>query len=119
MNADFRDLIRKAIAIEAKMAEFYEKMATKATTPETREVFKILAGEEEEHRVLLENYLERGEFPKIHQIGEVDLEPTLKVVSSITTDMAPTDALAFAIRSEEYQHRFYKKLSLEYPPGWT
>ena len=33
------------------MAEFYEKMATKATTSETREVFKILAGEEEEHRV--------------------------------------------------------------------
>jgi rubrerythrin len=119
MSANFRDLIQKAIAIEVKMAEFYEKMATKATTPETREVFKILADEEKEHRVLLENYLERGEFPKIPQIGEVDLEPTLEVVSSITTDMAPTDALAFAIRSEEYQHRFYKKLSLEYPPGWT
>ena len=119
MTANFRELIQKAIAIEAKMAEFYEKMATKATTPETREVFKILAGEEEEHRVLLENYLERGEFPKIPQIGEVDLEPTLKVVTSITPDMAPVDALAFAIRSEEYQHRFYKKLSQEYPPGWT
>ena len=119
MNDNFRDLIQKAIAIEAKMAEFYEKMATKAITPETREVFKILAGEEKEHRVLLENYLERGEFPKIPQIGEVDLEPTLEMVSSITPDMAPTDALAFAIRSEEYQHRFYKKLSQEYPPGWT
>ncbi|MDP2047118.1 MAG: ferritin family protein, partial [Deltaproteobacteria bacterium] len=42
-----------------------------------------------------------------------------KVVTSITPDMAPTDALAFAIRSEEYQHRFYKKLAQEYPPGWT
>ena len=67
MSANFRDLIQKAIAIEAKMAEFYGKMAEKATTPETREVFKILAGEEEEHRVLLENYLEKGEFPQIPQ----------------------------------------------------
>ena len=119
MSDRFRDLIQKAIAIEAKMAEFYEKMATKATTPETREVFKILAGEEEEHRVLLENYAKQGEFPQVSRIGESDLEPTLKMVASITPDMAPADALAFAIRSEEYQHRFYKKLSQEYPPGWT
>jgi rubrerythrin len=119
MHADFRGLIRTAIAIEAKMAEFYGKMATKATTPETREILRILAGEEEEHRVLLENYLEKGVFPQVPQIGAADLEPTLKVVGSITPDMAPADALAFAIRSEEFQHRFYKKLSLEYPPGWA
>ena len=119
MNANFRELIKKAMAIETKMAEFYGKMAEEATNPEAREVFKILAGEEEEHRVLLENYLERGEFPKIPQIGTIDLEPTLKAVTSITSNMAPSDALAFAIRSEEYQHRFYKKLAQEYPPGWT
>jgi rubrerythrin len=110
MSANFRELIQKAMAIEVKMAE-------EATTSEAREVFKILAGEEEEHRALLENYLERGEFPKIPQIGADDFEPTLAVVSSITPDMAPTDALAFAIRSEEYQHRFYKKLAQEYPPA--
>ena len=46
MEGNFRNLIQKAIAIEANMAEVYEKMATKATTPEAREVFKILAGEE-------------------------------------------------------------------------
>ena len=119
MESNFRNLIQKAIAIEANMAAVYEKMATKATTLEAREVFKILAGEEEEHRVLLENYLERGDFPKLPQIGEADLEPTLKVVNSITPDTAPTDVLAFAVRSEEYQHRFYKKLAQEYPPGWT
>jgi rubrerythrin len=119
MGATFRNLIQQAMAIESKMADFYENMATKATTPETREVFKILAGEEKEHRVFLENYLERGEFPPIPSVGEADLEPTLKVVASITPDMAPTDALAFAIRSEGYQHRFYKKLSLAYPPGWA
>jgi rubrerythrin len=119
MNTNFRELIKKAMAIEAKMAEFYGKMAGEATNPEAREIFKILAGEEEEHRVLLENYLEKGEFPKIPQIGAFDLEPTLKVVMSITPDMAPAAALAFAIRSEEYQHRFYKKLAREYPPGWT
>jgi rubrerythrin len=50
---------------------------------------------------------------------EADLDPTLEVIASITPDMTSTDALAFAIRSEEYQHRFYKKLSLDYPPGWT
>jgi len=119
MTATFRDLIQKAMGIESKMAEFYEKMADKATTPETREVFNILAGEEKEHRVLLENYLEKGAFPQISPVGESDLEPTLKVVASITDDMGPLDALAFAIRSEEYQHQFYKKLSLAYPPGWT
>ena len=38
------------------------------------EVFKILAGEEEEHRVLLENYLEKGEFPQISpELGKVIL----------------------------------------------
>ena len=119
MTSDFRDLIQKAIGIEAKMAAFYGNMAMKATTSEAREVLKILAGEEDEHRALLENYLEKGEFPQIPQIWENDLDPTLKVVGSITTDMAPTDALAFAIRSEEYQYRFYKKLSQAYPPGWT
>ena len=119
MNVNFRELIQKAMAIEVKMAAYYGKMAEKATTSEAREVFKLLADEEEEHRALLENYLERGEFPKIPQIGVDDLEPTLEVASSITPDMAPTDALAFAIRSEESQHRFYKKLAQEYPPGWT
>ena len=119
MNGNFRDLIQKAIAIEAKMAEFYGKMATKATTPETREVFKILAGEEEEHRVLLENYLEKGEFPQFPPWGKLILNRRSRWLRSITADMGPLDALAFAIRSEEYQHRFYKKLSLAYPPGWT
>jgi rubrerythrin len=119
MGATFRDLIQKAIAIEAKMAEFYGKMAEEATNPEAREVFKILAGEEEEHRDSLENYAKKGVFPQIPRIEESDLEPTLKVVASITPDMAPADALAFAIRSEEYQYKFYKKLSEEYPPGWT
>ena len=119
MSANFRELIQKAIAIEAKMAEFYGKMAGEATNPEAREVFKILAGEEEEHRVLLENYEKQGEFPQLPSIGESDLEPTIQVVTSITPDMAPVDALAFAIRSEEYQHRFYKKLAQDYPPGWT
>lgn len=119
MHPDFRTLIQKAIAIEAKMAEFYGKMSEETPNPEVREVFAILAGEEEEHRALLENYAEKGEFPQIPPIREFDLEPTLKVVTAITPDMAPLDALAFAIRSEEYQHRFYKKLSLAYPPGWT
>ena len=119
MSDSFRELIQKAMAIEVKMAAYYGKMAEKATTSEAREVFKLLADEEEEHRALLENYLERGEFPKIPQIGTIDLEPTLIAVTSITSDMAPSDALAFAIRSEEYQHRFYKKLAQEYPPGWT
>ncbi|MFZ5449365.1 MAG: ferritin family protein [Thermodesulfobacteriota bacterium] len=119
MAANFRELIKRAIDIEAKMAEFYGSMTTKATTPETREIFKILAGEEEEHRAMLETYLEKGVFPKIPKITEADLEPTSKIVSSITPDMTATDALAFAVRSEEYQHRFYKKLALEYPPGWT
>jgi rubrerythrin len=119
MSDSFRELIHKAMAIEAKMAAYYGKMAEEATTAETREVFKILAGEEEEHRALLENYAKKGEFPQVPRIGESDLEPTLKMVASITPDMAPADALAFAIRSEEYQHRFYKKLAQEYPRGWT
>ena len=119
MSASFRELIQKAMAIEAKMAEFYGKMAKEATNPEAREVFKILAGEEEEHRALLENYAKKGEFPQVPRIGESDLEPTLKMVASITPDMGPAEALAFAIRSEEYQHRFYKKLAQEYPSGWT
>jgi rubrerythrin len=119
MNGNFRDLIQTAMGIESKMAEFYGKMATQATTPETREVFQILAGEEEEHRVLLAKYLEKGVFPDIASVGAADLEPTLKVVASITKDIGPLDALAFAIRSEAYQHQFYKKLALSYPPGWT
>jgi len=119
MTANFRELIQKAIAIEARMAEFYGAMAEKATTPETREILKILAGEETEHRTLLTTYLEQGQFPRVPRINEADLEPTLTVVGAITKDTAPGDALAFAIRSEEYQHRFYEKLAQDYPPGLT
>ena len=119
MNGDFRDLIKKAMGIESKMAEFYGKMARRPQLRKPARCFKILAGEEEEHRVLLANYLEEGAFPQVSPVGEADLAPTLKVVASITDDMGPFDALAFAIRSEEYQHQFYKKLSLAYPPGWT
>lgn len=117
MTANFRELLEKAIAIEARMAEFYGTMAEKATNPEHREILKILAGEENEHRVLLETYLDIGIFPKFPKISESDLDPAVKVVGSITKDTAPTDALAFAIRSGEYQHKFYEKLSLEYPSG--
>lgn len=119
MAANFRALLKKAIAIETKMAEFYGSMVTKATDPETREIFKILTEEEEEHRALLENYLDKGEFPQVPKIKEADLEPMMQVVASITPDTSPSDALAFAIRAEEYQHRFYKKLALEYPLGLT
>ena len=42
MTANFHELLQKAIAIEARMAEFYDAMAKKATIPETREIFKIL-----------------------------------------------------------------------------
>ena len=63
------------------MAAVYGNMATKATTLEAPARFsKILAGEEEEHRILLENYLERGQLPRLPQIGEGNLEPTLKMV---------------------------------------
>jgi rubrerythrin len=117
MTANFRELLQKAIAIEAKMTEFYCTMAAKATTPETQDILKILAGEENEHRVLLETYADIGIFPKIPKISESDLEPTLKVVGAITQDTAPADALAFALRSEECQHKFYEKLSREYPRG--
>jgi rubrerythrin len=119
MTANFRELLQKAIAIEAKMAEFYGAMATKATTLEAREIFTILAAEEKEHRTLLETYREQGVFPRVPQVDEADLGPTLKVVASITPETRPSDALAFAIRSEEYQHKFYKKLAQEYPPGLT
>jgi rubrerythrin len=117
MTANFRELLQKAIAIEAKMAEFYGTLAAQATTPETSEILKILAGEENEHRVLLENYLEIGIFPQVPKVSESDLEPTLKVVGAITQDTAPADALACALRSEECQHKFYEKLSQEYPSG--
>jgi rubrerythrin len=119
MAANFLGLMKKAIAIEAKMAEFYGTMATKATTPEAREILKILAGEEGEHQTLLETYLEQGFFPRVPQIKEGDLEPMLKVVASMTPDTSPGDALAIAIRSEEYQHKFYEKLARGYPPGLT
>jgi rubrerythrin len=117
MTANFRELLEKAIAIEARMAEFYGAMAEKATNPEHREILKILVGEENEHRFSLGNYLEIGIFPQTPKIRESDLDDTLKVVGSITPEMAPTDALAFAIRSEECQHKFYEKLSMEYPSG--
>ena len=116
-HAHFRDLIVKAIAIEDKMAQFYGRMATQATSPETREVLLILAREEEEHRALLEKYLRLGVLPRHDILGTFNLEPVTKVVASITADISSVDALAFAIRSEEYQHRFYQKLSLAYPPG--
>jgi rubrerythrin len=119
MSDSFRALIQKAMGIEAKMAEFYGKMAVEATNPEARKIFTILAAEEDEHRTSLDNYAKEGEFPQIPRIGESDLELTLKEVGSITPDMAPAEALAYAIRSEDYQHRFYKKLAQEYAPGLT
>lgn len=103
MAANFRELIKKAITIETKMADFYRSMVTKAKDSETREIFKILTEEEEEeHRALLKTYLEQGVFPRVTHITEADLEPTLKMVASISQDTTASDALAFAIRSEEY-----------------
>lgn len=117
MTANFRELLQQAVAIEARMAEFYGTMAAQAATPETSEILKILAGEENEHRVLLETYLDIGIFPKIPKISASDLEPALQAVGAITQDTAPADALAFAVRSEDCQHKFYEKLSQEYPGG--
>jgi rubrerythrin len=117
MTANFHELLQKAIAIEARMAEFYDAMAKKATLPETRKIFKNLAEEENEHRFSLENYLEIGIFPQIPKSWEPDLDTVLNAVGSITPEMAPNDALALVIRSEECQHKFYEKLSMEYPSG--
>jgi rubrerythrin len=119
MATNFRELIKKAIAIEEKLAEFYGDMAMKAATPIVRDIFKILADDEKEHRALLEAHEKQGIFPRLPQVKEADLEPTLQIVASITSDTTLIDALAFAIKSEEYQHKFYKKLALEYPPGLT
>lgn len=119
MTTKFRELLNKAIAFEAKMAEFYGTMAIKATNPDGREILEILAGEEKQHQILLQNYLNEGIFPRVPQVSEADLAPALQLVTYITPDMKPGGALAFAIRLEEYQHWFYKLLALKYPPGLT
>ena len=119
MSDNFRELIQKAIAIEAKMAEFYGKMAEEATTRKPARFSKSWPAKKKNTEPHWKTMRRKVNFPKFPRIGESDLEPTLKVVGSITPDMAPADALAFAIRSEEYQHRFYKKLAQEYPPGLT
>lgn len=116
MYAKFLEIVQQAIDIEEKMHQFYLKMASKVKDKQTQEAFQGLAEEEKEHKVLLEDYLKKGVFPPIAGIKDADLEAP-QGLPPITEEMPATDALTFAIRSEEFQHQFYKKLALSYPPG--
>ncbi len=111
-----RTIIERAIANEEAAEAFYQRAASAVSRPDTKEILLELAGDEREHRRLLEEFRSGARsLPSEHA------EPSSLVESlgtpEITPDMAPADAFVLAARKEKLAVEFYENWAALYAEG--
>ena len=108
----FEKVINIAIKREIEAYDFYTKVAEKLTDKGLNSIFTQLAGEEQNHRNLLESLKQdakshfKFENPNkdFHLAEKTELPP-------LSTDMKPADAFALAMKKEQQAAEFYHDLA--------
>jgi rubrerythrin len=79
------DILKEAILLERRGKEFYSKVAEKSDSKSAKQIFEMMAREEEQHikylSVQFAHYSRTDEFMKPEHIEEEDDEIAMKVLS--------------------------------------
>jgi rubrerythrin len=79
------DILKEAILLERRGKEFYSKVAEKSDSKSAKQIFEMMAREEEQHikylSVQFAHYTRTDEFMKPEQVEEEDDEIAMKVLS--------------------------------------
>jgi rubrerythrin len=114
--AEFREIIRRAIANEESAERFYRKAAAASHVPQTRSVLEDLARDERGHKQVLLEFLE-GKRP----LTSTPVAPSSVVETfgtpELTPDMSPADAFLLAARKEKLAAELYENWAKLYPDG--
>jgi rubrerythrin len=104
-------ILDRAIDSEIEAARFYARVAEMTTNAYLKEMFATFSREEEKHRRILEGFrtdpTKAISFEKVADFGisETVTEPTL------SAEMQPSEAIALAMKKEEYAMRQYTQLA--------
>jgi len=108
---DAKKIIGTAIDREIEAYTFYRGIADKAKDPTMKSLFSELAGEEKQHRELLQGMLTKDiskmKFDPSHDYKVVDEMPT----PALKVGMKPLEGLVIAIKKELEAMQMYSQLA--------
>ena len=112
---DIEQILNFAINEEQAAADFYTKMADRATAPAMREVFEDFAREEQKHKAKLEAIKAGGTFKRAAK-QPIDLKIADYLVDvTPTPDMDYRSALVVAMKKEKAAFKLYTDLANSTP----
>ena len=106
-NEEYKAILTRAIGNEVESYEFYKGVSEKVVDTYIKRMFSEFAADELGHKKLLEGFLARDirdmHFDETadYKVSETVDKPTLSL------DMRPADALAFAMKNEEDAMNMY------------
>ena len=112
-------ILEKAIQKEVESQHLYRDLSQKMTDEATKDAFRQLSQEEQEHENLLRKYL-RGELRegalKREQVLDYKIAEYLEQ-PEISPGMKLKDVFLLAANREKASHEFYLSLAGVHPPG--
>jgi len=115
-SPDMRTILDRALANEDASVAFYRQAAERASSPETRDALAMLAKDEQEHRLMLEEFrdgrrpLPSGS-PKTASLAEALGTP------EFSAEMSPADAFLLAAMKERLATQMYQNWAALYKAG--
>ncbi len=106
-----RKILMGAIDDEIEAYNYYKSVEERVKDPALKKLFEDLAGEETQHRELLETFLTKGptEFSwkasKDYKVADTLETPKL------TADLTPKDGIVIAIKKEQLAMDMYNELA--------
>lgn len=109
MNTEtFRDIMELAVQNELEAYEFYSGVAQKVSDQSLKQIFSELAGEEYQHRLLLQGFLDNPSKPLRFKAGADYKVAESVALPPLRKDMKPADAIALAMKKEEEAMEAYQ-----------
>jgi rubrerythrin len=110
-SAEYKDVIKFAIANEFEAQKFYQAAADRVQDPHLKAMFSGFAAEEKKHAEILTGVLSHAAIGKyFHEGSDFKVSETVDR-PKLSTDMKPADAIALAMKNEEDAMRQYGELA--------
>ncbi len=106
-----RKILMSAIDDEVEAYNYYKNVEERVKDPALKKLFEDLAGEETQHRELLESFLTKdpAEF-KWKASRDYKVADTLET-PKLTEDLTPKDGIVIAIKKEQLAMDMYNELA--------
>jgi len=107
----YKKIVEQAINEEVVASIFYQDASNKVEDPYLKKMFAQLAEDERGHKRILEKILTSDSIKQYFK-DSVDFKVSETVDKpALTTKMKPADAIALAMKNEEYAMRQYQQMA--------